>query len=216
MNRAVSRLLDLLFPPKCPLCRRLVPRDGELCASCRESLPRRKNPEVQVEFVDKCVSPLSYTGTVAEALRRMKFSNLPGYAKSFGRLLAETVGEALAGEYDLVSWVPVSPRRRRRRGYDQAQLLAREVGRELGVPVVSTLCKPKDNPAQSGVGGPAARKANVLGVYIITDSERVLGQRILLIDDIVTTGATLAECAMTLKAAGAARVVAAAVAHGDK
>ena len=111
-----------------------------------------------------------------------------------------------------VTWVPVSPRRLRQRGYDQARLLAESACRLWETKPLPLLRKTVHNPAQSGLKEAAARRANVLGVYEAVDPERISGHRILLVDDICTTGATLAECARVLREAGAADVVCAAAA----
>ena len=106
---------------------------------------------------------------------------------------------------DLVTWVPLSRKRRRRRGYDQAGLLAKEVARLLQLPLESCLEKTRHNPAQSGTADAAARWRNVQGVYRAVTS--FAQERVLLSDDIVTTGATLSEAAGTLLAAGASEVI---------
>ena len=116
--------------------------------------------------------------------------------------------------FDLLTWVPVSARRRFCRGYDQVGLLARALGRELGIKPQRTLRKVRHTPAQSTLSGAEQRKANVLGAYRVVNPRALQGKRVLLLDDIITTGATLSECARTLEAAGAARVLGASVAAG--
>ena len=105
---------------------------------------------------------------------------------------------------DLVTWVPISGIRRLFRGYDQDELLARVIARELGLPCRKTLNKVRHNRAQSGIRGHARRRANVLGVY--RPAGDVAGKRILLVDDILTTGATAGECARVLLTAGAKEI----------
>ena len=107
--------------------------------------------------------------------------------------------------FDYLTWVPVSDRRKRQRGYDQSELLAQSVGRELGMAPVRLLKKIRDNPPQSGTEA-ENRKANVLGVYRYSGTESIRGKRILLLDDVFTTGATAEECARVLLTAGAQRV----------
>ena len=107
----------------------------------------------------------------------------------------------------------MSRKRLRKRGYDQARLLAEAACRLWDTMPVRLLEKTVDNPAQSGLTEAAARRANVLGVYAPCPGAEIQGKRILLIDDICTTGATLTECVRVLKDAGAAEVVCAAVAH---
>ena len=112
-----------------------------------------------------------------------------------------------------MTWVPVSKKRLRQRGYDQAELLARMACHLWDTKPERLLTKIVENPAQSTLTEPAARRANVLGVYELVRGAEVCGKRILLIDDICTTGATLAECARVLQFAGAESVVCCTVAH---
>ena len=150
-----------------------------------------------------------YEGVVAESLRRFKFSGQSQYAASFGRMLAPLLRTA---PFEVLSWVPVSAKRRRSRGYDQTELLAHAVAKELELPCTQTLQKIRHNPAQSSQRDAAARRANVLGAYRAVSPERFAGRSVLLIDDILTTGATLSECSRVLLTAGASSVVCAALA----
>ncbi len=220
MTGPVAVLLDLLFPPKCVFCRRLL-RKGEegLCASCRTSLPWTHGEEAEQhpEFVSLCVSPLWYQDNVRASFHRYKFQGSRGYAKAYGRLVAQCVREHLAGRYDLITWVPLSPERLKKRGYDQAMLLAMAAALELGDVAVETLRKVRDTGAQSGLGkDDSARQANVLGAYQVVDPELAEGRQVLLIDDVITTGSTISECARTLRSAGAAGVVCATLARARK
>lgn len=214
--RFFSHLLDLLFPPRCVFCGGLLRRgeDG-ICARCQTSLPwaLEEAGEQTREFVSLCVSPLWYRDPVPASFHRYKFGGRTGYAKVYGRLMAQCVQDHLRGRYDLITWVPLSDRRRKDRGYDQAFLLAQAVALELGDVAAETLHKEQDVAAQSSLEDDARRRANVLGVYEVPDPELVAGKRILLVDDVVTTGATLSECARTLRAAGAADVVAVTLAR---
>lgn len=213
---AFSAFLDILFPPRCVFCRRFL-RSGErmqICPECRTSLPYTKNGgEKTGEFFTVCVAPLYYEDDVRESLLRFKFKDATGYAEEYGKLLADCIRDNLAGRYDLISWVPLSKKRLKERGYDQAMLLALAAALELDDVAVSTLEKPLEAEKQSQMGSPEKRRANISGAYRVADPELVQGRRILLIDDIVTTGATLSECAKTLLEAGAAEVLCAAVAR---
>ena len=214
MGRLISGLLDLLFPPKCAFCRRLVKSNNNLlCPACRANLPYTEDGGAQHgDFFRLCVSALYYEDRVREALLRYKFQGSSGYAGTFGRLLADCIRANLRGQYDLISWVPLSRERLRERGYDQAMLLAQAAALELQDVAVSTLDKVRNAEKQSGVGSAEKRRANISGAYRVADAELIQGRRILLIDDIVTTGATLSECARALKKAGALHVYAACVA----
>lgn len=214
MIKLGSIILDLLFPPRCTFCRKIL-KVGKhaVCGDCEQSLPYTRNGARRgTDFVDACVAPLYYEDHVRDAILRYKFDGMTAYAGLFGRLTAECVRECLAGEYDLISWVPLSNQRLRSRGYDQAMLMAMAVALELDDVAVETLRKCVDVAPQSGAGSPESRRANISGAYEATDPELVAGRRILLIDDIITTGATVSECARTLGMAGAESVVCASVA----
>lgn len=216
MSRVGDALLDLLFPPRCVCCTMLLASgEQDLCAACRRGIPRLTGEEAEQkrEFISRVVSPVRYEGDVRKSIHRFKFTGRRGYAAVYGRWVAECVSQHLDGQYDLITWVPVSRKRRRERGYDQALLLARAAAQVLGTEVVETLRKERNNPAQSGITDESARRANVLGVYESVAPQCVDGKRVLILDDIITTGATLSECARVLRTAGAVDVVCATVAR---
>ena len=200
-----KKTLDLLFPRRCPFCGRVT--GGELlCAPCAAALPiTGEHPAAEGTF-GRCAAPLYYERQVRDALLDFKFRGKMGGVDCFGELLADCAAGSFAGEFDTVSWVPVSEQRRRERGFDQAYELCRAACRHWGVEPTPTLHKVWDNPPQSGIHAPEERRANVLGVYEAIPPN-VWGRRILLVDDILTTGATLTECARVLRESGAAEVV---------
>ena len=208
-----SSFLDLLFPPKCPFCGRVLDVPG-ICDACQKALPWTEGEEAVRRGPDgfRCAAPLRYEGLAKEGLHRFKFRKMPSAAGPIGELIAQCAAEHFSGEFDTVTWVPVSARRLRQRGYDQARLLAESACRLWDARPLPLLRKTVHNPAQSGLQESAQRRANVLGVYEPADPERISGRRILLVDDICTTGATLGECVRVLREAGAADVVCAAAA----
>ena len=224
MPKSKSGILDIIFPPRCAFCRGLLKRgESGMCAECAKSLPYTSPSErAGTDFVAACVAPLRYEGAVREALHRYKFQGVTAYAGVFrpDRIWlvggpADCIRERLAGEYELISWVPLSSQRLKERGYDQAMLIAMAAALELGDVAVETLRKRKDVAPQSATGSLEKRRANISGAYEVIDPELVEGRRILLIDDIITTGATVSECARTLGMAGAESVVCAALARVD-
>ena len=212
----MSLVLDLLFPPRCPFCRRAVEEDGTLCADCQASLPWRlgRRAHRRVELLEDCAGALDYRGPVRGCIHRFKFYRKRGYARLLGTLTAQCARDHFPQAFDVVSWPPLSPRGLRRRGFDQAQLLARSAAACWGVPAEATLRKIRHNRAQSSLDDPAQRRQNVRGVYAPLHPERTAGRRFLLIDDVCTTGSTLASAAGALTEAGAACVVCAALAGG--
>lgn len=210
----LSGLLDLLFPQKCIFCRKILNKcETGVCAHCIRELPYANALGIQSgDFFETCASPLFYEGTVRDAILRFKFADASVYADTFGKLIADCIRENLSEDYDLISWIPLSAKRLKKRGYDQAELLAAAAARELNDIAVNTLIKHRDVPAQSGMGSAEKRRANISGCYCVSDPEQIAGKRILLIDDIVTTGSTLSECARVLRSAGAEKVCCATLA----
>lgn len=205
LNRAQKSLLDLFFPRKCPFCGTLVGKDL-LCSRCRDTLPRNDGVRSGAGF-GRCAAPLRYEGPVRDAVLRYKFNSRLDYLACFGRMMAQTAAEEFSGEFDAITWVPVSKKRLRKRGYDQARYLASSVCVDWHVVPQETLRKIRDNQPQSGLTDRKERRANVLGVYEAVNPAEIAGKRFLLIDDIFTTGATLSECVRVLKDAGAQEVM---------
>jgi len=212
-----SSFLDILFPPKCVFCSRILSKgDDGWCGKCTESLPFADNHGRQGgEYFDFCISPLYYRGVVRKSILRFKFRGFTAYAEAYGKFLAECIQENPDVGYDYVSWVPLSNKRERSRGYDQAMLLALATALELGDVAVEMLEKQRDVQAQSELGGIEERSANISGAYAALDPELIDGKCILLIDDVITTGSTLSECARVLLEAGAIRVVCATLARSE-
>jgi len=205
-------VLDLLFPSKCPFCGVLLEKGALLCPECQRSLPWLGGAaKRELELTAGCWSALRYEGAVREAIHGYKFHGHRARGVPFGTLVAQCVADNRL-EFDLVSWPSLSKGRLRKRGYDQAQLLAREVALAAGRPLLRTLDK-EDRPAQSEQEGIEARRANLLGAYTPCCPEEVRDKTVLLVDDVVTTGSTLSECAKTLRVAGAKAVVCATLAR---
>ena len=158
------------------------------------------------ECYETCYAAYYYEGNVAESIRRFKFAGRSHYAQAYGRLLGMLILRERI-EFDLISWVPISDQRAAKRGYRQSKILAQATAKEIGANAVQTLRKIKDNVAQSSLKKPQDRKDNVSNVYKAVAEENFSGKRILLIDDVITSGATLSECARTLKKAGAKSII---------
>ena len=200
-------LLNLLFPPKCVLCRELL-REGEqdICEECLIFGPDYPNRKKHTQFLDSFAAVWYYEGNVRKSILRYKFYHARHYAPAYGRFLAGKIAEVYPEGFDCLSWVPVSPLRKLTRGYDQCALLADAVGRELDLTPVPLLKKIRHNRPQSGIEKEETRRANVLGAYREVNPEVIRGKKILLLDDVLTTGSTAGECARMLKTAGAKEV----------
>lgn len=216
-----SAILDLLFPPRCCFCGRLLwEKDGDgryACRACEEELPYAgKDDGLTLGncFV-WCRSPFLYRGIVRSAVLRLKFGRAEALAGPMGHYVAACLKQYGKTDFSVVTWAPLSRKRRARRGFDQAEAIARRTAAELGLPVEGLLVKQKDTPAQSTTRSRSDRAANVRGAYRIRQKGAAAQRTVLLIDDVVTTGATLSECAETLLRDGAELVYAATFARTE-
>lgn len=214
-----SAALDLLFPFRCVVCRR---EGAYLCDDCAEGLPRLRPPYCRIcanpgepspcgwcaahaPAIEGITAPYLMEGPVREMVHDLKYRNIRASAPVLARLLwLHLRGRPLAA--DLVVPVPLHPRRLRHRGYNQSGLLASELGPLLGIPVdPGALRKVRDTAPQVSLSTDERRRAALLGAF---DAPRRLdGLRVLLVDDVATTGSTLFSGAAALRTAGAASVL---------
>ena len=205
LNKATRGVMDFLFPRKCPFCGAILGKEA-LCQTCRRSLPTCDKVKTGTGY-GRVTAPLFYEGNVRKAILDFKFNGKIGGLPTFGAMMAACAAERYSGEFDAITWVPVSKKRLRKRGYDQSRYLSASVCVDWHIVPQETLRKVRDNPPQSGLSDYKERRANVLGVYETVNPENIRGRRFLLIDDVFTTGATLSECARMLKDAGALDVM---------
>lgn len=227
--------LSLLYPPRCLVCSQfgasglcaecaaqiipvaapfcmvcgqtLAPDDGG-CLDCRRCLPA---------FI-RARAMGAYDGALRHAIHQFKYRERPQLAVPLGMLLAAYAREQAPAlnslKFDALLAVPMHPARQRRRGYNQSARLAQVVGVELGLPLsLNALVRIRPTRPQVGLSA-EARRTNLRGAFAVRQPEAVVGKTLLLIDDVVTSGSSLYECSVTLKAAGAAAVYALTLAAG--
>lgn len=206
-------MINLIFPRKCLLCEKILSKqEVDLCHACRESIESFPETKNTFSFVAGWTAMWYYKENVRHGILRYKFYGKRNRSENFGRLLAMHLLQRNYASFDVLTWVPLSAARLRKRGYDQVEQVGKTVARELGQPLVPTLKKIRDTSTQSTLLTTDARRANVMGAYVVTDPEAVKDKRILLLDDVITTGATASECAKTLLFSGAKEVYCAALA----
>ena len=206
MSRAEAALRGLFFPRKCVLCHCLLePQEPRLCPRCAAAVPEPISGARRGSYYQRWVSALWYVDAVRSSFGRYKFGGCSFYAREYGPLLAKAIETRLGTDYGLLTFVPINGLRRRRRGYDQSQLLAEQAAARLGLQLCSTLKKRRRKP-QSKALNAAERRKNVQNAFWVWNPAAVQGKRVLLIDDVLTTGATVSEAARVLLAAGAKSV----------
>jgi len=215
-----ARLLDLVIPPRCVGCGE---RDRWLCDECRtrlsalpaERCARCAAPGVPTHLCSACYrspppfdelrAPLLHDALARDLVLALKYRG----HRHLAPILADIAAQCAPAGGEIVVPVPLHPTRRAERGFNQSELLAREIGARLGTPLaVDALTRQRETPSQTGLSA-KEREANVRGAFVAPT--RLDGRSVLLVDDVCTTGATLAACARTLKRAGAARVLAVTV-----
>lgn len=217
---------NIFFPRKCMFCNKILSLTAttDYCAECESILainadrlcqkcgipldfprgePICKACKKKRQYFVSNIARYVYKGNARQAVLEMKFhKNNQWIAKEYGKLLAKTVKKYYGDiKFDCVTFVPISLKRERKRGYNQAEIMAEYVAKELGLPLEITLIKIKDNPKQSGLKA-SKRVSNVKGVYEL-GWHSVEDKTVLLIDDVYTTGATLNECSRVIKKSGA-------------
>lgn len=208
-----TAILNIFYPPKCILCRKVLEKEQtDLCNDCRKNAPEFTKAKRNIPFVARWTALWYYRDNVKRGIHRFKFFGARYLAASYGRLLGMRLLKDYPDGFDVITWVPVGFFRKLKRGYDQSRLLANAIGEELGYEPVQLLRKIRNTPPQSGIPDAAKRRANVLGAYEATNPELFTGKRVLLIDDVITTGATCSECSRVLMTAGAKEVSCAAIA----
>lgn len=236
---AVITLLDpflaLLYPPRCLVCRALgeaglcaaclaqiVPVPLPSCRTCGQTIPPDSGGclhcRLRRPVFTRARALGAYDGVLRAAIHQFKYHDRPQLAAPLGLLLAAFArGNApdLNGlGFDALLPVPMHPVRRRLRGYNQSERLARVVGAELGLPLLTgALVRARPTRPQVGLAGDD-RRSNLAGAFAVRRPEAIAGKTLLLIDDVVTTGSSLHECALALKANGAQAVYALALAAG--
>jgi ComF family protein len=228
--RIVDPVLAVVFPSRCPHCQSFVehPTRGPLCSGCWETLPRHRGElcacgvplagAVPDGFCGRCRRGLSlfrsgfslgpYEGGLRAVIHELKFHGRRRVAERLAERIAAAPGSTgvLTAEAVLVP-VPLHPRRRRERGFNQSELLARALARRCPFLTVAAdaLVRRKETPPQTGLSA-AARRSNVAGAFAVRRRSRVDGRVVVLVDDVVTTGATARACARALREAGAFEV----------
>lgn len=197
------KILAWFFPNKCLLCGEHIDALSVICEDCKPAHGTTKNFNVRYRRNSKIVQVYSsalYMDDYAYFIKRYKFNGKTAYARKFIALLKEVFEDFSFENYDQIAYVPMTKDKVKLRGYNQAELLAKELSKLIDIPVFHDLKKIKSNKIQHWLS-PKERAENVKGVYDCVSD--IKGQNIILIDDIITTGATVCQCVKMLYKAGA-------------
>ena len=205
--------MGVLFNKRCVLCGELLPAAGTgkamLCSACASEVRQRYRctQTPHVTGADDAAAALYYTGKVRDAMQRFKFQHKQHYADWFAAQMLPLLTERLdTWQPDLITFMPIGWLRGRERGYNQAELLAKAVAEPLGLPCRATLRKRAFTPKQSEQKDAAARQKNAERALLPLANAEVRGKSLVLVDDIVTTGATAASAVRLLREMGAVKV----------
>jgi ComF family protein len=240
VKRTSAGLFSLVFPDNCRICEAPLTRVSRVpvCDACLLS----PEPSTAEHYCVSCHTPFlndrpldgdgrcrlcrrglsgfdaafafgDYDGVLRKLVQLFKYGKIPTLSAPLGAMLARALPRERA--FDAIVAMPMHWRRRWQRGFNQSALLAEELARRTGLPVLAAVRRKKGTPPQAGLTA-AQRRANVSGAFEIRKAGVVRGKRIVLVDDVFTTGATAAACARALKRAGAAHVAVLTVARADR
>jgi len=221
----IERALDLMFPPRCVICPTILPYNGPrvVCESCEGLLETINNGCVRCgapaenELCADCINKTAhgfldgnralfvYDDAVKRMIHNLKYLNRPDVARGLRGFLRRDEYSAFFSSADYFAFVPMHRGRASRRGYNQAELLAREASKITNIPLICALRRRRETKPQSGLDY-VSRMSNLNGAFAACGNVDITMKNIIIIDDIYTTGATLNECAKVLKAEGAANV----------
>lgn len=203
----LETVLDFIFPPVCGFCGKMG--EGNLCAKCRKNIIHSNGYFNQLDFyqgkdtfIDEHFYLFSYSELIREKILQYKFDDRAYLANTIYEFFMNN--EKLYGflkKYDIMIPIPISSSRKRERGYNQSEILARKISKMAGIPIeMQVLKKEKHNQPQSSLNK-QQRRENVKNVYKVQNELKIQDKKILLFDDIYTTGSTANECARILKIA---------------
>ena len=222
----LERLVSILYPNVCPICGKTLKIKELLCKSCDKQLEYIKEPickkcgkQLEIDEQEYCgdckkymhvydsgLGIFAYTDDIKKCIYDFKYNDMKIYAKFFGAKMAErSVDYIKHWDVDVIIPVPVSKEKYVKRGYNQAELIAKELSKQCGVPMDNKVLYRKKNTKPQKEMKREARKKNLEKAFIISRNV-VKYKKVILVDDIYTTGSTIDECALALKEAGVSKV----------
>jgi competence protein ComFC len=226
-------LLDFVYPQHCAICKKYLRREEkDICEVCWNSLVVLTDPFCPYckSFVEEEKTECSFCKFAGEfsedhkislvrslgrfddyyreLVHRFKYGKKIPLGKRLGQRLGETINDdSIFSKSDFLIPVPLHKSRYRERGFNQSEIIAEEISKATGLPFLKDMLKRKKNTKDQTNLSPQQREENVRGAFVVTEPEMINGKKIILVDDVITTGATLSECARMLKQAGAEKIL---------
>ncbi len=208
LHRIYRYWIDWLYPNICPCCGRYIDHDADFCGECKSAITPYTD-EKDIEGIDKYTSYCVYDHNIDKAILAFKKTADGNSYYAFACGIAEAARKTgIAEDIDLIVPIPITRKKMKERGYNQTELIAKELRFLLNVPYANVMIKVKDTKEQKTLGR-TERAENLSGAFGISDkAPDISGKRLLLIDDVCTTGSTLTEAAGVLRIGGAGKVYA--------
>ena len=211
-----KKLLAFFFPERCPLCGGIIDADAIACDKCLSEIRAKQKPIISGVMGFRCVSSFIYDGRIRRMLLRIKYHDKIQHIRQVSEILAKDIRDCYDGiSFDMITFVPMYKTDFKERGYNQSEILAKELSRILGIPCVETLIKIKRTRKQHQLRY-SERKTNLNGTFRIKDGKLIKGKRILIADDITTSGFTLGKCCRVLSRSNPDLICCAAIAKAEK
>lgn len=210
LNNLLKKISILLMPQRCPFCCRVIEQDQTTCKRCEKDIPVHAVFQ-GVKGSYKCSSAFLYSGKFKRAVINFKFNHKKQYSPQLAFFLSKCIEQNYPDMvFDCITYVPMHNIAEKKRGYNQCELLAKDLSKLMNLPCHQMLIKTKATKPQHSLNA-KLRSTNLNGAFKVSDKKLVKGKSILLIDDIVTTGSTLGECAKTLQKAKPSQICCATV-----
>lgn len=199
LNKIINKILNIIYPQKCIFCQEVIPiiEDDFICKDCH----------MDIDYItfDKVpfISIFQYNEKTRFSIHRLKYYNRPDYAKYFAKMMYLKFCKFESNDFDLISYVPMHSKKKKKRGYDQAELLAMEFSKLTNIKIAKdNLIRSRNTLPQSKVSF-EERKTNIKDAFYVKEPFEFKDKNVILIDDIYTSGSTISQCAQEIKKAGA-------------
>jgi ComF family protein len=203
-------ILDMVYPPRCVFCDDVIPI-GKPKWFCERCLPKIISSYSSVKKIGEpdaeCYCVFTYDDIIGTAIKRGKYGGRPDYFRGFAKLMAEFYEKNIKSEVDFIAPVPLHKKREAARGFNQAVILSKELSKLIGITCATDLLKRvKYTVPQSSLPNSEQREENVKNAFCFNKKYEIISKKIMLADDIYTTGNTIKACSKILKENGASEV----------